>query len=83
MTLNLYSVKDVKVGFMKPFTAVNGSVAQRDFSMAVNRPGDDFMAANFGDLELWYLGSFDDQTGVVVGDLEYICKGCDVRKVEL
>ena len=36
MTINLYSVKDVKVGFMNTWGEINDAAAKRDFGDAIN-----------------------------------------------
>lgn len=81
MITKVYAVKDVKVAFMKPFTAANDAVAVRDFTNVVNDDRDRYMSQNYGDMELWCLGEYNDQTGVIESMVEFLVKGADVRKV--
>lgn len=80
MRAGLYAIKDVKVGFWKPFVQPNEGVAIREFSNLVNSPGNDFVAQNYADLELWCLGTYDDVTGEISTEVEYIVKGADVKR---
>lgn len=78
--MKLYAIKDVKVGFWKPFVEPNGDVAIREFTTLVNSSGNDFVSQNYADLELWCLGSYDDKTGDIVSDVQYCIKGADVKR---
>lgn len=81
MKLGVYALKDVKVGFWKPFTQPNDAVAQREFDNLVNASNDSFIVQNYEDLELYKLGEFDDETGVLKSKVRYMLKGVDVKKV--
>lgn len=75
MILQLYSVKDTKVGaFMPPFVARARGEALRNFQSAV---GDkDHQFAKFpADYELWFLGKYDDGTGLVESSPERVIGG--------
>lgn len=76
----LYSIKDVKVGFWKPFIQPNEAVALRDFSNMVNSDRDDFVRCNYSDLELWQIGYFDDITGNIISDVKFCVAGTALRK---
>lgn len=78
--MKLYSIKDTKVGFGKPFQAVNNAVAVRDFSGVINSPG--YVQDNYTDFELFAVGEFNENTGEFFGSVEYLVKGSDVRKVD-
>ena len=57
MKYGIYSVRDVLVGYNNPFLMVNDEVAKRAFIQ--NTKG----KPEATDLELFKLGTFDDQTG--------------------
>lgn len=78
--MKLYAIKDVKVGFWKPFTQHNHPVAIRDFGNMVNSRENSFVSENYEDLELWYLGTYDDSTGVISSDVQFITNGVNVKK---
>lgn len=76
----LYAIKDVKVGFWKPFIQPNEAVAVRDFSNMVNSDRDQFVSDNFSDLELYQIGYFDDTTGDIVSMVKFVVSGSALRK---
>ena len=61
--LCLYDKKAEK--FATPFTAINNAVATRDFSRACAEPNS-AMAQFPDDIELCYLGDFDEITGRII-----------------
>lgn len=81
MISGVYALKDVKVGFWKPFTQPNDAVALREFDNLVNASNDSFIVQNYADLELYKLGEFNDETGVLSTNVQYLVKGVDVKKV--
>ena len=64
--LNIYCVKDVKVGYMNPFYIENDEIAVRTFKKSiVDKKGFDRDVLS-KDFELFKLGEFDEKTGVIV-----------------
>lgn len=76
----LYAIKDVKIGFWKPFCQLNEAVAVREFTNMVNSERDEFVKDNYSDLELWCLGTYNDKTGEIVSKVDFICSGSNVHK---
>jgi len=74
----IYSMKDVKVGFANPFYQNNLDMAKRSFQVAVSdKRGELYKIKD--DLELWEIGTFDEETGKITGkEPEYIMGGKDV-----
>lgn len=72
MKLNIYSVKDVVSGdFSSLSTLPNDQLARRNFNVLCNE-------SKFSkDLQLFKLGSFDNETGVIDSNVEFICGGSD------
>lgn len=67
MKLNIYAIRDVKISaFSQPFYSQTHGSALRAFSDHVNDNGS---AANKHpeDYELYHLGDFDDQVGIING----------------
>lgn len=65
MRLKLYAVYDHTARIhTAPFTARNDEEATRGFAQAVNTPGHQF-GLYPADFNLFYLGEFDDSTGVI------------------
>lgn len=80
MILNVYAIKDTKTTFWRPHTQVNEVAAIREFDNLINS-NDRFVSANYADLELWFLGTFDDLTGDLISEVRFVVKGADVKKV--
>lgn len=75
----LFSIKDVKTSFWKPFVSVNEQDAIREFSNLINS-GHEFATQNYADLELWKIGTYDDTTAEIVSSVEYLACGRDFFK---
>lgn len=80
MIKGLYAIKDTKTTFWSPFLHHNDLSATREFSSMVNS-GNDLVANNVQDFELWKLGEYDDVTGVIISKVEFVCNGASVKKV--
>lgn len=80
MKINAYSIKDTKIGFALPFYQQNDHVAVRSFTRAVNDPASEYSKIA-EDIELWKVGEYDTETGILTSDVAYICKGLDVKKL--
>lgn len=80
MKMNVYSIKDVKVGYMQPFYQANNAVAIRAFTNAVNDEKVNNINQNADDMELWLLGQFNDETGVIESNVQFLCKANDVKR---
>ncbi len=80
MKLGIYSVKDTKIGYMQPFYQNNEAVAVRNLSNAVNSPQLNNINQNIEDMELWQLGTFDDQTGEITSEIKFVIKAIDLKK---
>lgn len=80
MIYKLYAVRDIKVGFMAPVAQQNDSVAIRSFDTAVRQSRED-LGVHPEDFDLWLVGSFDTDTGLVHSQQpQQIYSGVDVRK---
>jgi len=77
MKLGIYSIKDTKIGYMKPFYTHNDAVALRDFENAVNDKQVNIVNQNKDDMELWRLGDFNDETGEIKNYTAYLAKAND------
>lgn len=74
--MNLYSIKDVKSGFMSPVSAINDEIIKRDYFNVLKDERSTF-SKNPEDFELWKIAEFDIKTGAIVPCLEFIanCQG--------
>lgn len=81
MKYGIYAIKDVKVGFMQPFIQVNDGVAVREFRNIVNS-SNSVVSANYTDMELYQLGSYCQDTGLIESNVSFLVKGADVKDVK-
>lgn len=81
MVTNVYAVKDTLVGFFPPVVCNNDQAMIRQFSAAVVDENSQ-LSKICSDVQLFKLGSFDDQTGDFTSDVVYLCKGADFVGVE-
>lgn len=80
---NIYSIKDVKMGFMTPIYQKNDAVAIRDLSNVVNdKTNKSFISENYEDVELYKLGEFDEETGEIIPEVKFIIAARDCKKGE-
>lgn len=77
MNYGIYAIKDVKVGFMQPFIQVNDAVAVREFRNIVNTHSS-MVSANHTDMELYKLGTYNQDTGSIESNVSFLIKGVDV-----
>ena len=81
MIHQIYGLKDNLANvFMQPQLFQNENVALRNFSEIINGTG--IFKNNPGDFELWKLGEFDDQSGIIVPNPEKMATGLSVVKGE-
>lgn len=66
MKLGIYAVQDRKAGtFARPFTIQNDAMAVRAFVAAKQDPSSE-LSKYPEDFALYYLGTFDDDTGTII-----------------
>jgi len=85
MQLNVYSVRDVKGNcFARPFFMARHELALRAFDSIVNNPETD-IAKWPADFSLFYLGTFDDVSGVFVSLTapEFLATAVSFKKMEV
>lgn len=74
MIVNVYAIKDTKVGYESPFLRVNDDAAKRDFiSAAKFGPEPNRFAQAPGDYELYKLGTYNQANGELESNVEFIC----------
>lgn len=80
MMKRLYAIRDQLVGFKDPFVLVNDSVAQRAFATFVN-DGKSDLYENPKYYDLYFIGEFDDEKGVLKkAEPTLICSALSVKK---
>ena len=83
MNMKIYSIKDTKVGaFKSPFYSHNDSVAIRSLQNVVNDPNAGELHLNAEDFQLYRLGEFNDITGDILSNVEFVANAIDLKKGE-
>lgn len=87
MKVKMYSVKDVKAKeFNFPFTFANDAAAVRGFGDAIcHGDKNSLLASHPADFQLWSIGVFDTESGVVVSygsDAVVLATGSDFGETE-
>ena len=62
--MKIYSIKDTKGSFYDPMLALNDALATRNVRGVVNS-GKGILAQYPEDFELWLIGEFDQETGII------------------
>lgn len=71
MKYPVYSYRDAKVGFGQPIVDSNDLSAKRGFAYAINN-STGVMGFQPGDFDLYHIGSFDSETGMISGQMPVI-----------
>lgn len=83
MKINLYSIKDTKLGkYCQPFTAPNDDIAKRMLAstMLDNNPNNGIR--NFPeDYQLYKLGKYDEDTGELITETKFIVNATEYKKI--
>lgn len=67
MILNVYSIRDVKTGFLSPLFEMSDSVAVRNFEHAISTASvDNLFFSHPSDYSFYALGTFDTESGRIV-----------------
>ena len=80
MKTNIYAFRDTKIGFMQPFLQQNEAVAMRTLKMAVNDEHSQ-IRNRAEDIQLYQLGTFDDDTGEIVPEVKFVANAIDHKEV--
>lgn len=74
MKIELFSIKDVLVGFSQPFACANEAVALRQFIGSVRAQQPNICNTFPENKELWKIGELDDQTGELTSNIKFIAR---------
>lgn len=71
--MKIFCLKDNVIGkFMNPYLMHNEEQAKRELKIAVNYPDNKDLKNKAGDIQLYKLGEFNDNTGEIKSEVEYI-----------
>lgn len=82
MTYGVYSIRDVKTGFMRPSIELNDQAASRNFSHAVVNSSD-VLTSFCGDFDLYKIAYFDGDSGEImpVQPIQHVISGSDAMRM--
>ena len=66
----IFALKDTKSFFQPPFVDVNEALAVRHVKNALDSANE--FSKNPADFELWKLGEYDNETGIITSKLEHV-----------
>lgn len=79
MILEIYVIKDTVIGaFQNPYLQHNQAHALRTAKEAVNDQSNNTLKENTKDKQLWRLGKFNDVTGTIESNPEFIVNIVDL-----
>lgn len=70
--MTIYSIRDINVGFNQPFCDSSDATAVRGFAFACN--SNDMIGFRPGDFDLYSLGSFDPESGMITPTIPQLVK---------
>lgn len=77
MKIKLYAIKDTLIAFKSIWTSHNNDTAIRAVKSSIE--AQTHATSEIEDLQLWYLGTYDDQTGFIESEPEFIAKLTDIK----
>lgn len=78
--MKLYSIKDTKNKFMRPFEEVNDDMAIRTLKAIANDKNTQ-IGMFPEDFELWKIGNFEEETAILTSEICFLSRAIDhVRK---
>lgn len=85
MIVNIYTFRDIQVPvFQKPFYDTNEPEKVQKMTarrIAISTP-EEVVKNHLVDLELYYLGQFDDESGVIISDVKFLLRCSDYVRRE-
>lgn len=75
---NLYALKDVKSGFMSILVLKNDELAKRSYKNMLADPTPSLVNQNPEDFELWCLGSYDQDSGIIISDVRFVASATSI-----
>lgn len=71
--MNIYSLKDVKSGYMSLMLYKNDELAVRAYKNLLTSGTDNIVVRNPEDFELYSLGTVDMDSGIINSDVRFVC----------
>lgn len=84
MKLKVYAIKDTLNGaYMNPFYLQNDNVAIRAFANVIKYgPDDNNIKMNAKDMELYKIGEFDEENGMLTSEINFLTNGANFIEIK-
>lgn len=79
MKIKLYALKDTMVAFKSIWTSHNNETAKRAVKSSIEH--ENAPKSEIEDLQLWYIGEVDDQTGKIESKPTFIASLNDIKNM--
>lgn len=79
MKIGMYAFKDTKIGYMNPWTSHNDETAIRTFRSAVMDENENAIKNHLKDIELYKLGTYNDDTGELEKNHKFLINGITAK----
>lgn len=76
--MKMYAMRDIKVGYMEPMLQQNDEIAIRTFRAIITQDRQLLSQYKY-DIELWRIGDYNEITGDITPDKEFLIGGKDVE----
>lgn len=81
MELGIYVIKDTVVGaYQNPFYLHNNAEAMRTVKSALNTKENNPLKENAGDKQLYTLGTYNDKTGEIISNVQFMANLTDLME---
>lgn len=77
MKIKLYTIKDTLVAFKSIWTSHNDETAKRAIKSSIEY--EKAPKSEIEDMQLWYLGEYDDQTGKIESEPQFVATVTDIK----
>lgn len=79
--MNMYAMRDIKIGYMEPTLQQNDMIAIRNFEATI-RQEKYLMSQYKQDIELWRIAEYNETNGDIVPNKEFLISGKDITLIE-
>lgn len=79
--MNMYAMRDIKIGYMEPTLQQNDTIAIRNFEATIRQ--EKYLISQYKqDIELWRIAEYNETNGDIVPNKEFLISGKDITLIE-
>lgn len=84
--MNMYAIRDIKIGYMEPTLQQNDMIAIRNFEATIRQ--EKYLMSQYKQdielwrIELWRIGNYNETNGDILPDKEFLISGKDIELIE-